>query len=79
MHTHTNALWHWESDSRAAGARELKVVRRHGEACVFLTKEPPNCLGFINAAAFQLQPKLLGVGKKKEILVGGRKVYLHCL
>lgn len=44
--------------------------------CVSHTKEAPNCLGFINAAAFQLQPKLSG---KKKILVARREVYSHRL
>lgn len=68
-HARTETLCRAELDSEAAGAGELKVVRRHGKACVCVshTKEPLNCFGFINAAAFQMQPKLSGErGKKKK-------------
>lgn len=42
--------------------------------CISHTKEAPNCLGFINAAAFQLQPKLSGKeGGKKRRRRRGRK------
>ena len=80
-HTFTHTCMHSVVLSLTLRQLEPESWRLSGDmakhVCVSHTKEPPNCLGFINAAAFQLQPKLSG--KKKKILVAGREVYSHRL